>query len=81
MSAAETKSFRSFGRFRWVSQKYCHQGTVDVSPAALSYPSLVNVDLMLPLVGRSKTLKTMSIPKFYSAINYDFRPESSLGEN
>src|SRR4029077_15963169 len=31
---------------------------------------------MLPLVGRSKTLKTMSIPKFYSAINYDLRPES-----
>jgi hypothetical protein len=27
------------------------------------------------LVGRSMTLKTMSTPKFYSAINYDFRPD------
>jgi hypothetical protein len=36
----------------------------------------MNIDLTAPLVGRSKTLKPMSISKFYSAINYDFRPES-----
>ena len=36
----------------------------------------MNIDLTVRLVGRSKTLKPMSIPKFYSAINYDFRPES-----
>jgi hypothetical protein len=36
----------------------------------------MNIDLTGPLVCRSKTLKAMSIPKFYSAINYDFRPES-----
>jgi hypothetical protein len=36
----------------------------------------MNIDLTMPLFGRSKTLKPMSIPKFYSAINYDFRPDS-----
>jgi hypothetical protein len=78
MSAlAETKSFESSARFETSLAEILLPGTADVSPPGLSCPSLVNIDLMLPACWPIQDAKnSMSSPKFYSTINYDFRPES-----